>query len=191
MKKLFIFFIIGISLFSQDFRNVNWGMNRQEVFEAEDLFALRYREKTVKVNFSSYKGDMLYSYTFDEYIFDLEIDTLGDFEVTYTFLDNKLIKTKYKQGLEGSYSNFNRMKRYLTWKYGAEYEVYGFRDNFVWLSDRTRVVLDLIPNKQFTVEYHTNVEELKKFIHKIESGKEFLEESGSEYENYNKISDFI
>lgn len=191
MKKLFLFFIIGFSIFAKDFRNVNWGMNRQEVFEAEELLSLKYKEKTVTINYSSYKGDMLYSYTFDEYIFDLDIETLGNFQVTYTFLDNKLIKTKYEQSIQNNHNNFNRMKKYLTWKYGIEYSVYGFNDNFVWLNERSRVVLDLIPNKNFTVEYHANIDELREFIHNVETGKEFLEKTGSEYENFNKVSDLI
>lgn len=191
MIKLIVFLTLITCIFSADFRGVQWGMSRSEVFEKESLERLEYSEKKINITFPTYKGDMLYRYSKDEYTFYDEIESLGTFKVTYTFLEDKLIKSSYEQLITNDYSNFNRLRQYLTWKYGTDYRVYGFNDNFVWSNDRTRIVLDLIPNRNFVVEYYANTPEILAFISSIEKGRDFLDEVGSDFEEFNNIRDRI
>lgn len=191
MKRLLLFILLSLSLFSADFRDVNWGMNREDVFALETLDRVIYEEKNYSRKFKTYKGNMEYTYTIDEYSFYDEIASLGSFKVTFVFLEDRLIKTKYEQVLTETEDEYERIKKYLVWKYGSEYEMYGFEDNFIWTTDRSKIVLDLIPNKHYTVEYYANTKDMVDFVYNIENGKEFQKTIGTEYEEFNSIKDKI
>lgn len=191
MKKLIIFCLTVFSLMAGDFRDVDWGMGREEVFKKEKIDKMEYNEKKVRKTFTTYMGERTYNYVVDEYTFYDEIASLGQFKVTYTFLEDKLIKSKYEQVTGEDYSNFKRIRKYLVWKYGIDYDVFGFDDNFVWKNGRSRIILDLIPNKYFVVEYYANTKEILHFISNIENGRDFLERVGTEYEEFNSIKDKI
>ena len=191
MKKLILYFLTAVSIFSGDFRDVDWGMSRNEVFMKEEVGKMEYSEHNINKTFTTFMGEMTYNYAVDEYIFYDNIASLGEFKITYTFLKNKLIKSRYEQAVGKDYASFNRIRKYLVWKYGTDYEVFGYADNFIWKNDRSRIILDLIPNNYYTVEYYANTKEINDFISNIENGREFLERVGTEYEEFNNIKDKI
>ncbi len=191
MKRLLLFILLSFSLFSGDFRDVSWGMSREDVFTLEILNKVVYEEKKFTRKFKTYKGNMEYIYAIDEYSFYDEIESLGNFKVTFVFLEDKLIKTKYEQELSTTEKGYERMKKYLVWKYGSNYEMYGFEDNFVWKTDRSKIILDLIPNRYYTVEYYANTKGMVDYIYNIENAKEFQKSIGTEYEEFNSVKDKI
>jgi hypothetical protein len=191
MKKFILYFLTVISIFAGDFRDVDWGMSRREVFVKEKIDKMEYSEHNINKTFTTYMGEMTYNYVVDEYVFYDEIASLGEFKITYTFLKDKLIKSKYEQSVGKDYVSFNRIRKYLVWKYGTDYEVFGYSDNFIWKNERSRIILDLIPNSYYTVEYYANTKEINEFIANIENGREFLKNVGTEYEEFNNIKDKI
>lgn len=191
MKKILLLLILSLSVYAGDFRDLKWGMSREEAFTKETLEKIEYKEQKITKTFKTYKGDMEFNYTTDEYSFYDTIGSLGQFKVTLVFLKNRLIRSKYEQKITDEQKEYNLFKKYLIWKYGTDYTVSGFDDNFIWNRERTKVILDIIPHNHYTVEYYANTEEMLDFIYDIENAIEFQNSIGSEYKEYNSIKNKI
>jgi len=214
--KYLIIFLISINIFANDFRGNSWGSSSADVLALENLKSVVLKENIKSKNYNTFKGDYQYSYTVDDYSFSDSLESLGVFNITYSFLKDKLFKatltkefTELKPDEETKAllkknkklvlpkvyvdkdNSFQKMKQYLVWKYGENYKTYGISDTFEWETERSRIVLSFYENRNYTVEYYANTELMKEFIETSENGKEFVKELDSKYKEFNKVREKI
>ena len=203
--KYLLLLIISINIFSIDFRENSWGVSSKEVLDKENIKLVLYKENMKSKNYKTFKGDYQYTYKVEEYSFLDTLESLGEFNVTYSFLKDRLIKGVYSKeftpqtsskflkktnfvdnSLEIA-SNFQRAKQYLIWKYGENYKTYGVYDNFEWNNGRSKIILNYFPEKGYSIEYYADTEAMKEFIDNAENGREFIKELETEFKEFNKI----
>lgn len=214
--KYLIIFLISINIFANDFRGNPWGSSSSDVLVSENLKSVVLKENIKSKSYNTFKGDYQYSYTVNDYSFSDSLESLGVFNITYSFLKDKLFKatltkefTELKPDEETKEllkknkklvlpkvyvdkdNSFQKMKQYLIWKYGENYKTYGISDTFEWETERSRIVLSFYENRNYTVEYYANTELMKEFIETSENGKEFVKELDSKYKEFNRIKEKI
>lgn len=187
--KILIMFLVAINLFANDFRLNNWGDLSEEVLKKENLPSISYKENLKSKSFNTFKGDYVYNYSIDEYNFLDNLESLGEFRVTYSFLKNRLYKGTYTKELKENDKSFERMKQYLIWKYGENYKTYGLDDSFEWNTGNTKIILNLFLGRSYIVEYYADSEYMKKLISDSENGREFIKELGTEFKEFNKVKE--
>lgn len=213
--KYILILIISINIFANDFRGNSWGISAKEVLQNEGVKTFYLKENPKSTTYKTFKGDYQYNYIVTDYSFSDNIESLGVFSVTMSFLKDKLFKATYTKEFKELKQNkeeilektkkkvigpkvfvdpdnsFEKMKQYLIWKYGENYKTYGISDTFEWETGRTKVVLSYYSNRNYTVEYYANTELMKEFIESAENGKEYYDELGTEFGEFNKIKDKI
>lgn len=192
MKKcLYILFVfISMNIYGNNFRMSKWGMSVKDVIEKENSAYKIEKIKKSKI-FLTHKGEYRYRYEYDKYIFEDVLNHLDKFQISYYFLNNRLIKSEYKQVLTEKVNNFKKMKKYLIIKYGNHYREFSNGNIFEWVTKDSVITLNLIPEKYFIVEYRTKNRDLLEYINSVESGKRFYKNIGSEMEDYKKIKNKI
>ena len=197
--------VLGIlfctTLFAGNFRNAEWGDSLEQVKKLEKGAKFK---KDVSVEKKTVSGNK-YEWEKELYTFKENIKFMGDFDVTYIFLKNKLISGKYSQGIENkNLNNFNRMKEVLNEKYGnydyvrenSSYALVGekresqYTKTYVWNLPDTIVNLVLIDSKKFEVAYFTKDRELLDFIKNTGLEKQKIEGEKRKKENRTIIEKF-
>ncbi len=163
--------------FASNFRSASWGDSIEKIKRQEK--GKSFIEKTVVdkkiINGNSYEWEnKLYSFKED-------IAQLGEFDVSYTLLKNRLISGEYSQNIKDrDDKNFNRLKEILTQKYGAA--TYSNRNtsyikrkgraqlnyerSSTWVLDDTVIMLNILDNRKLQLKYHANSKEMLQFIEK-------------------------
>ena len=100
--KYLLLLIISINIFSIDFRENSWGSSSEKILEKEKIKLVLYKENLKSKTYKTFKGDYQYNYKIDEYSFDDTLESLGEFVVTYSFLQDKLIKGTYTKEFEST-----------------------------------------------------------------------------------------
>ncbi len=180
MRKInaLIFSLLICSVtFSANFRSADWGDPIQKIrqYEKNKKLAARVFVDEKDIDGKNYKWRKK-AYSFKE-----DIAYLGNFDVEYIFLKNKLIAGRYSQKIkDGDTENFYNLKKILTEKYGpaersadkTSYVKYRgrmkswYKKSYSWILDDTRVNLRLIGDKKFEAEYLTRDKKLLHFIKK-------------------------
>ncbi len=204
MEKI-IAVVFGIlfctTLFAENFRKSEWGDSLEQVKKLEKGITFK---KDVSVEKKTVSGNK-YEWEKELYSFKENIKFMGDFDVTYIFLKNRLISGKYSQDIENkNLNNFNRMKEVLNEKYGnynyiKENSSYilvdGNRESqytktYVWNLADTLINLVLIDNKKFEVTYFTKDRDLLDFIKNTGLEKQKIEGEKRKKENRDIIEKF-
>lgn len=203
--RYLLFIIISINIFSMDFRENSWGSLSDKILEKEKVKLILYKENLKSKNYKTSKGEYKYNYKIDEYSFDDTLESLGEFLVTYSFLQDKLIKGSYTKEFKSlnpnkgitkteisnnsanDFKSFERAKQYLIWKYGEDYKSYGLSDNYEWNNGRSKITLNYFPQWGYIIEYFADTEDMKEFIDNSENGKEFIKELDTEFKEFNRI----
>ena len=181
MKK-FIVLMLSIVLcsfaFASNFRDSSWGDSIQEVKGLEKGVKFKQDKTTEKKVYF----DKKYEWEKTLYSFTEKVKFLGDFDITYVFLKDKLISGKYSQKIEDkNLDKFNRMKELLNDKYGSYTQVSesssyklingkkeaSYRKIYSWHPEDTRVNLVLIDDDKFEVEYLCRNQEMLDFIENV------------------------
>ncbi|MBN2838102.1 MAG: hypothetical protein JXM74_05045 [Fusobacteriaceae bacterium] len=187
--KILVMLFLAINLFAYDFRYGNWGDSSETIFKKEKLSSISYKENLKNKSFQTFKGNYVYNYSVDEYSFLDNLESLGEFRVTYSFLKDKFYKGSYSRDLKENDKSFERMKQYLIWKYGDNYQTYGLDDSFEWNNGDTKIVLNLFLGRNYTVEYFANSKYMKELIDEAENGREIIKELGTEFKEFNKLKE--
>ncbi len=204
MKKLIVIFLgllFCTASFAGNFRKAEWGFSSEQVKNLEKGVTFK---KNTSVETKTISGKK-YEWEKETYSFKEKVKFMGDFNVTYTFLKDKLISGKYSQEINGgNLDNFNRMKEILNEKYGnysyvKENSSYLFVDGkkeiqytktYSWDLPDTVVKLVLVDDKEFEVDYFTKKKELLDFIRDTGLEKQKIKYEKRKKENKSIIEKF-
>jgi hypothetical protein len=163
--------------FASNFRSASWGDSIEKIKRQEKGKA--FIERTV-VDKKIIK-DNSYEWETNLYSFKENIAQLGEFDVSYTLLKNRLISGEYSQDIKGGDDKtFNRLKEILTQKYGAATysnkntsyikskgrAQINYERSSTWVLDDTIILLNSLDNRKLQLEYRANSKEMLQFIEK-------------------------
>ena len=204
MKKITVLMlcIVFCSLaLGANFRSSEWGDSLQQVKKLEKGVTFKQTKTTEK----KVHLDKKYEWEKEFYSFKENVKFLGNFDISYVFLKDKLISGKYSQKIKNkNLDKFNRMKELLNEKYGSYSHVsesssyklindkkeISYRKVYSWYPKDTRVNLILIDDEKFEVEYLCRNREILDFIEKVGLEKQKKAEEKRKAENRQILEKF-
>lgn len=133
-----------------DFRQINWGMNQQQVIQSEKARLLNQDEKNLIYECQINNKDCALVYEFQNnkllfatYFFQIDHTNLNDYIDDYTELHN-LLKAKYQEPIENKIIWKNNLFRNSPSDYGTAISVGHLMCFSGWTTETTEIGLNLL-----------------------------------------------